>query len=95
MVEMSTILGFSAGAFAGYAHAAMLWRASHHLSVWTPIKGLLRLGIVAAVLVLAALFGQILTVAGGWAIGLAVSAILFLWVGSDRDPKPRESNTAD
>lgn len=95
MIETATLVGFLAGALAGYAHAAMLWRASHRLSPWSPIMGLLRLGVVAAVLVLAALYGQILPAAGGWAIGFAVSALIFLCVGSDKKPETRESKPAE
>jgi hypothetical protein len=94
MFETAKFLGFSAGAVAGYVHATMLWRASHRLSAWTPIMGLLRIAIVAAVLVLAALYGQIFTAAGGWAIGFAVSALLFLCVRA-AEPKTRESNPPD
>jgi hypothetical protein len=95
MIETATILGFSAGALAGYAHAAMLWRASHRLSSWGPITALIRLGIVAAVLVLAARYGQVLPAAGGWAIGFFVSALIFLFVGSKKKPERRESKPVD
>ena len=60
MIEMTTIAWFAAGLVAGLLHATMLWRATHRLTAWTPVLGMLRLGVVAAVLVVAALSGAIL-----------------------------------
>lgn len=65
-------------------HATMLWRATHRLSVWTPVLGTLRLGVVAAVLVMAALSGAILLAATGVAVGLVVLGARFVMSRIDR-----------
>jgi hypothetical protein len=82
MIEMTHYPGFLGGLLAGFVHATMLWRTSQRLSAWTPLLGLLRLGIVATVLVVAAVYGQILAAAGAWAICFAMSAVLYACAGS-------------
>lgn len=69
---MATYVGLAAGILAGFAHATMLWRTARRLTVWTPLWGLLRLAIVAAVLIVAAISGVILSAAAGWVIGFAL-----------------------
>jgi predicted membrane protein len=78
MIETTTSVWFAGGLVAGLLHATMLWRAAKQLTAWTPILGLLRLGFVAAVLVLSTLSGVILASATGWAIGLAALGTWFL-----------------
>lgn len=77
MIEFTHYPGFLAGLLAGSLHATMLWRSSHRLSVWTPLLGLLRLAVVAVVLLLAAVYGQVVAAAAGWMICFAVSVILY------------------
>jgi hypothetical protein len=77
MTDMTTWVWFLTGLVAGLVHAAMLWRAARRLTVWTAVMGMLRLSFVAAVLVLAAIYGRILLTACGWAIGLAVLGVWF------------------
>ena len=99
MIELTHYPGFVAGLLAGYVHATMLWRSSYRLSVWTPLLGLLRLGVVATVLVFAAIYGQILAAAGGWAVCFAASAVLYACFGSKHEQtsaalNPTESRDA-
>jgi len=84
MIEMTTWVWFAAGGVAGLMHATMLWRAMHRLSVWTPVLGILRLGFVAAVLILSALSGVILASAAGWAIGFAALGTRIFISGSSQ-----------
>ena len=95
MIDWTHYFGFVAGLLAGLAHVTMLWRSSHRLSAWTPLLGMLRLGIVAAVLVFAAVYGQILAAAGGWAICFAVSAVLFVCAGSRHAQMSGGSNSTE
>ena len=84
MIEMKTCGWFAAGLVAGLLHTTMLWRAAHRLTVWTPVLGMLRLGVVAAVLVVAALTGPILVAAAGWMVGFAALGTWFLGVRTKR-----------
>ena len=84
MIELTHYPGFVAGVLAGYLHATMLWRSTHRLPAWTPLLGLLRLGVVATVLVFAAVYGQILAAACGWVVCFATSAVLYACAGSKR-----------
>lgn len=96
MTDIASYLGFAAGSLAGVVHATMLWRSSHRLSMWTPLLGMLRLGLVAMVLVAAAVYGQILTTAAGWAICFAVCAVLyFLRHATSNEQVTPESNATD
>lgn len=95
MIELTHYPGLVAGLLAGFVHATMLWRSSHRLSVWTPLLSLLRLGVVTAVLVLAAVYGQILAAASGWAIGFATSAVLSACTGSKQEPKAGALNSTE
>lgn len=81
MIEMTTIAWFAAGLVVGLLHATMLWRATHRLTAWTPVLGMLRLGVVAAVLVAAALLGAILVAATGWLVGFVT---LGTWLVASR-----------
>ena len=78
MIEMTTWVWFTAGFVAGFLHATMLWRATQRLNAWAPVLGFLRLGIVAALLVLSAVAGAILASATGWAVGLASLGTWFM-----------------
>ena len=72
------VVWISLGIAAGAAHAAGIWRTTHH-SGWSAVW---RLPVVAAVLASAALAGALLPAAGGWASGLAAtSAVLYLRSG--------------
>ena len=78
MIEVTSWIWFVAGLLAGLVHATMLWRNVHTLAAWSPLIGLLRLGFVATLLVAAALNGEILAGAAGWAIGFALLATWFM-----------------
>ncbi|MCA9129883.1 MAG: hypothetical protein KDB22_22505 [Planctomycetales bacterium] len=81
MIESLTWVWFVAGLAAGLMHATMLWRATRRQSLWNPMLGFVRLGLVSALLVLSALSGEILASAVGWAIGLAVLGTWFMVCG--------------
>lgn len=81
MIDLTHYPGFVAGLLTGYVHTAMLWQSSHRLSALSAALGMLRLGIVATALVCAAVYGQILAAAAGWAISFSVSAVLHLGLG--------------
>ena len=69
LVTSWTAVGLTAGA----VHAAALWRGSHGGTsvVWSAA---LRMPLVGAVLLAAAYSGALLPAAGGWTIGLIVTA---------------------
>ncbi len=71
MIELATCLWIAAGVLAGLTHAAMLWRAAGRSVMWMQFSGTLRLAVVVTVLVAAALQGQIIASASGWAIGFS------------------------
>ncbi len=73
---MTTLIWFSVGLLAGWGHATALWRSTHRFSLWSPLIGFLRMGIVAASLVAAALSGAILFNAAGWATGFTSLALI-------------------
>ena len=75
MIEMTTCGWFVAGLLVGAIHSTMLWRATHRLTAWTPLLGMLRLTVVAAVLVAAALWGAILIAATGWVVGFLILGV--------------------
>lgn len=75
MIPIASVLWFAAGLLAGFAHAATLWRTVRRLSAWTPLLGFLRLTLVALLLVAAALAGEILSTAAGWATSFAAGSI--------------------
>lgn len=77
---MTTLIWFVVGLLAGGVHATALWRSAHGLSIWSPLIGLLRLGIVAASLVAAAISGAVLANAAGWAVGFAALALGLLLI---------------
>jgi drug/metabolite transporter superfamily protein YnfA len=81
MIEFNILVWFLAGIVTGCLHATMIQRSSIELTWWTPLLGMLRLAMVAAVLVLSAVSGQVLASAGGWAIGLTM---LSLWIAAKR-----------
>lgn len=76
MIDSSAVLGMIAGALAGLFHAGMLWQGVRVLSAWSAILGLLRIGVVGAVLVLSALHGQIVVTAAAWAVSFFVFAVV-------------------
>ena len=71
-MDIAMACGACAGMLAGLGHATFLWRTAHSFSVWTPLWGLLRMALVASVLVISALCGQILAAALGWLIGVSI-----------------------
>lgn len=91
MIEMTTIVWFAAGLVAGILHATMLWRATHRLTAWTPVLGMLRLAVVAAVLLAAALSGTILVAAAGWVGGFVT---LGTWLVASRTNRTVLSSNA-
>jgi hypothetical protein len=75
---MSTriILWTVIGIAAGVTHAASLWRSSHaRIQGWSAV---LRLPVVAAALVSAALVHTLLPAAVGWFAGLTLASIVYL-----------------
>jgi hypothetical protein len=74
---MSAALYFVLGAVAGVVEALSLRRAAR--DGVGPFAALLRLALVAGVLVLAALGGQLLAGALGWASGLGLCAVVLWW----------------
>ncbi len=78
MIDANNLLWFAAGLVVGFLHASMLWRDVHKFTAWSPLMGMLRLSLVAASLVVAAVSGQILAGAAGWAVGLATLGTLFM-----------------
>lgn len=88
LIDTATGVWFAAGLSAGLVHATTLWRAARRLTVWTPTLTILRLAVVAAVLTVAALWGEIIAAAVGWAVGFAVlAAWLALRRSNDRPCK--------
>ncbi|HVW02201.1 MAG TPA: hypothetical protein VHB77_17750 [Planctomycetaceae bacterium] len=79
---MSTplLLWLTLGLIIGATHALSLWRAILHVSLYSPLLGLLRLAVVSAILIAAARNGGILPTCGGWALAFPATA-LSLWVG--------------
>ena len=78
MNELTTCAWFVTGLTAGLLHAGLLWRATHRLTAWTPVLGVLRLGVVTAVLVISALSGAILAAAAGWGLGFVATGAWFV-----------------
>lgn len=87
MLEIETIVWFAIGVVAGGLHGFMLRRSTHRLTAWTPLLGMLRLGLVATTLIVAAFTGEILTAASGWAIGFVGSNASFA-IGRGRSDIP-------
>ncbi len=69
---------FVAGWLIGALHATMLWRNVHRFTVWSSLTGLLRLGLVAGLLVIAAIQGAIIATAAGWIIGFIALGTWFM-----------------
>jgi hypothetical protein len=84
MMGMETLLAMLGGTIAGLLHAGMLWRAARKVSPWTATFGLLRVLLIGALLVVAAVHGQILVAAGAWAVGFAMAANLITVADSKR-----------
>lgn len=63
-----------AGVVVGLAQAGLLARAVGHRP--HPLGFVLRLGLVAVVLVVAALRGQVLAAAAGWLLGFVVAVLV-------------------
>lgn len=85
MTDVPTLFWFAAGLLAGVAHATMLWQATHRLTTSAPVTGMLRLVAVATVLIVAAMYGALFAVAGGWAVGCVV---LGAWCVMSRTSTP-------
>ncbi len=79
MLGPSVLAWMIAGLAAGAAHASALWRTTRRPTAWTPLVGAVRVAAVAAVLALAALWGEILSAAAGWAVGFAVLGTWLVW----------------
>lgn len=90
---MNHLPGFVAGLAAGFAHATMLKRQTARPSAWTPLLGFLRLGVVATVLLIAALNQRILAAASGWALCFAVALGIHAYGRSKQSTPSRESNS--
>ena len=88
MIELTTLAGMAAGLVAGLFHAHLLRRGTVRLTTWTPLWGMLRLGAVTAILVVAAISGEILAAAAGWALGFLTTCV---WIVLRRlqGPVPR------
>ena len=73
LVTLWTAVGLTAGA----VHAAALWRSTHSGTsvVWSAA---LRMPLVGAALVAAAYSRALLPAAGGWIVGLIVTAALLV-----------------
>jgi hypothetical protein len=84
MIDAKTSIWLAAGLMAGFLHASLLWRQVHRFSAWSPLMGMLRLGLIAVLLVAAALSGKILAGAAGWAVGLTVLGTWFMTRRSGR-----------
>jgi len=71
------LLWFAIGAATGALHTAGLWRRAHRVArpEWSFPS---RMPLVAITLVIAALVGRILPAAIGWAIGLAMTSVVFV-----------------
>jgi len=98
MIEAATWIWFAGGLLAGLIHATMLWRNVHRPSAWSPLLGLMRLGIVATMLVVAAISGAILACAAGWAVGFATLGTWFMTsrtgrtIDSSKTPRIEQRN---
>jgi hypothetical protein len=89
MIELTNFIWLAAGGLAGCLHAWLMWRGVQRPTAWAPVLGMLRLGVVAAVLVIAAMSGGILAAAAGWLIGLVG---LGAWFATLKD-KPAVAST--
>lgn len=90
---MNHLPGFVAGLAAGFAHATMLKCQTVRPSAWTPLLGFLRLGLVATVLLIAALNHQILAAASGWALCFAIAVGTHAYGRSKQSTPSRTSNS--
>ncbi len=90
MIEATSWIWFAGGLLAGFTHATMLWQHVHRPSAWSPLFGLLRLGVVATLLIVAAISGAILACAAGWAVGFAT---LGTWFMTSRTGRTMDSST--
>ena len=91
MIEMTNWIWFAVGLLGGCLHATMLWQGVNAQSEWSPLMGILRVGLVASLLVVAAFNGAILASASGWAVGFAVLATCLL---VRRSSTPTRSSTS-
>lgn len=74
MIERETLLAILVGTIAGLLHVWMLWRAAHQVTPWTAAFGLLRVLAIGALLMWAAIGGQILAAAAAWAVSFVLTA---------------------
>jgi hypothetical protein len=88
MNDFETWIWLVVGLAVGFFHSTMLWHAVHRLSVWSSLWGMFRLLAVAAVLLAAALGGNLLAAAAGWAAGLVSSGTWFVISGFPRSEAP-------
>jgi hypothetical protein len=79
MIENWSYLWLFAGVATGLIHAGSLLHESRSVSVWSPIRGLLRLFLIVAVLVLAARSEFLMSAAAGWAVGFLPTVV---WLAS-------------
>ncbi len=91
MIDSTSLIWFAAGLIVGFLHASMLWRDVHRFTTWSPLLGMVRMAIVAALLVVAALLGQILAGAAGWAVGLGDAGDMV--DGPPPQPPPSAANS--
>lgn len=89
-MSISHVLCFFAGLLIGIGHATSLWRSTARVGRFGGAGVILRLILVAAALLVAAIAALILPVAGGWAIGFPVAAGL-LARRTSAGPRPHGS----
>ncbi|MCA9142646.1 MAG: hypothetical protein H6821_09075 [Planctomycetaceae bacterium] len=95
MIDTTTIAWVAVGWAIGWLHVTLLCRSTHRPTAWTPVLGVLRLGAVTAVLVVAALAGAILAAACGWAVAFVFGSIGFATRRTDRMRTARLASPSD
>lgn len=78
MTSLQAMCWCAAGIFAGLLHGTLLWRATRQISARTAATGLLRMGLVATVMVAAAMAGNIVVAAVGWAMAFVAVGTWFV-----------------
>lgn len=95
MIETMNLGWFLAGILVGLLHATMLWRSTKQPTAWTPVSGMLRLGMVAGVLVVAALSNAILIAAGGWLAGFVARCAWFILDRTNHEAPSSEAHSGE
>ncbi len=76
MITIATPVWFAMGFLLGGLHVASLWLATRHRSALRATTGLLRLPVVAALLVVAALAGGAVPACVGWGGGFLAGSLV-------------------